>query len=395
MPQEPSTSGGQVGTGALYARFVEPLLRRDDGADAEQLSRLTLLALGQAALRRRWPLVSGSLEGLGAELQRRDPRLEQTLFGCRFANPVGLAAGFDKNGVAAAIWHRFGFGFAELGTITWQPQQGNPRPRLFRLAEERAALNRMGFNNDGARGVRRTLERQVLPPPGQRPAVLGINLGKSKAVSLEMAPDDYAASLELLAPLADYAVVNVSSPNTPGLRDLQEEAQLRRLVERLRRLPACPPLLVKIAPDLEDDAIDTIARLAYEEGLAGVIAVNTSVHRLGLDGRRLVATGRTLAEETGGLSGRPLRRRAVEVLRRLRATAGPALPLIGVGGIDSAEAAWERISAGASLIQIYTGWIYEGPALVPSILEGLSRQLDSHGCRTLSEVVGSGMPWRP
>lgn len=395
MPQEPSTSGGQVGTGALYARFVEPLLRRDDGADAEQLSRLTLLALGQAALRRRWPLVSGSLEGLGAELQRRDPRLEQTLFGCRFTNPVGLAAGFDKNGVAAAIWHRFGFGFAELGTITWQPQQGNPRPRLFRLAEERAALNRMGFNNDGARGVRRTLERQALPPPGQRPAVLGINLGKSKAVSLEMAPDDYAASLELLAPLADYAVVNVSSPNTPGLRDLQEEAQLRRLVERLRRLPACPPLLVKIAPDLEDDAIDTIARLAYEEGLAGVIAVNTSVHRLGLDGRRLVATGRTLAEETGGLSGRPLRRRAVEVLRRLRATAGPALPLIGVGGIDSAEAAWERISAGASLIQIYTGWIYEGPALVPSILEGLSRQLDGHGCRTLSEVVGSGMPWRP
>ncbi|WP_216920075.1 quinone-dependent dihydroorotate dehydrogenase [Synechococcus sp. CCAP 1479/9] len=395
MPQEPSTSGGQVGTGALYARFVEPLLRRDDGADAEQLSRLTLLALGQAALRRRWPLVSGSLEGLGAELQRRDPRLEQTLFGCRFTNPVGLAAGFDKNGVAAAIWHRFGFGFAELGTITWQPQQGNPRPRLFRLAEERAALNRMGFNNDGARGVRRTLERQLLPPPGQRPAVLGINLGKSKAVSLEMAPDDYAASLELLAPLADYAVVNVSSPNTPGLRDLQEEAQLRRLVERLRRLPACPPLLVKIAPDLEDDAIDTIARLAYEEGLAGVIAVNTSVHRLGLDGRRLVATGRTLAEETGGLSGRPLRRRAVEVLRRLRATAGPALPLIGVGGIDSAEAAWERISAGASLIQIYTGWIYEGPALVPSILEGLSRQLDGHGCRTLSEVVGSGMPWRP
>lgn len=395
MPQEPATSGDQVGTGALYARFIEPLLRRDDGADAEQLSRLTLLALGQAALRRHWPLVSGSLEGLGAELQRRDPRLEQTLFGCRFANPVGLAAGFDKNGVAAAIWHRFGFGFAELGTITWQPQPGNPRPRLFRLAEERAALNRMGFNNDGARAVRRTLERQGLPPPGQRPAVLGINLGKSKAVSLEMAPDDYAASLELLAPLADYAVINVSSPNTPGLRDLQAEAQLRRLVERLRRLPACPPLLVKIAPDLEDDAIDTIARLAYEEGLAGVIAVNTSVHRLGLEGRRLVATGRTLAEEAGGLSGRPLRRRAVEVLRRLRATAGPALPLIGVGGIDSAEAAWERISAGASLIQIYTGWIYEGPALVPSILEGLSRQLDDHGCRTLSEVVGSGMPWRP
>jgi dihydroorotate dehydrogenase len=332
--------------------------------------------------------------GLGEQLGRRDPRLEQTLFGCRFSNPVGLAAGFDKNGVAAAIWHAFGFGAAELGTVTWHPQTGNPRPRLFRLAHERAALNRMGFNNEGARAVRRLLERQGLPPPGQRPAVLGINLGKSRIVPLEQAADDYAASLELLAPLADYAVVNVSSPNTPGLRDLQEEGQLRRLVERLRRLPGCPPLLVKIAPDLEDDAIDSIARLAYEEGLAGVIAVNTSLDRLGLQERRLEATSRTLAEESGGLSGRPLRARALEVLRRLRATAGPALPLIGVGGIDSPQAAWERITAGAALIQVYTGWIFEGPQLVPSILEGLSQQLDRQGLGTISEAVGSGLSWR-
>jgi dihydroorotate dehydrogenase len=389
-PLDPPSPGG---TGALYRRFVEPLLRSDEGADAEQLSRITLTTLGQVALRRHWPLVSGTLAGLGSELQRRDARLQQTLFGCRFANPVGLAAGFDKNGVAAAIWHLFGFGFAELGTVTWQPQPGNPRPRLFRLAAERAALNRMGFNNAGARGVLRILERQQLPPPGQRPAVLGINLGKSRVTSLELAPDDYAASLELLSPLADYAVVNVSSPNTPGLRDLQEESQLRRLVERLRRLPACPPLLVKIAPDLEDDAIDAIARLAYEEGLAGVIAVNTSLDRLGLEGRRLAGSGRTLAEEAGGLSGRPLRQRALEVLRRLRATAGPALPLIGVGGIDSAETAWERLSAGASLVQVYTGWIYAGPDLVPTILEGLGRQLDRHGLRTIGEAVGSGLPW--
>lgn len=381
-------------TDALYRRFVEPLLRSDEGADAEQLSRLTLATLAQVALRRRWPLISGTLEGLGAELQRRDPRLQQTLFGCRFANPLGLAAGFDKNGVAAAIWHCFGFGFAELGTVTWHPQPGNPRPRLFRLAKERAALNRMGFNNDGARAVRRLLERQQLPPPGQRPAVLGINLGKSKATTLELAPDDYAASLELLSPLADYAVVNVSSPNTPGLRDLQEEGQLRRLVERLRRLPACPPLLVKIGPDLEDDAIDAIARLAYEEGLAGVIAVNTSLDRLGLEGRPLPQSGRNLAEEAGGLSGRPLRPRALAVLRRLRATAGPALPLIGVGGIDSPESAWERITAGASLVQVYTGWIYEGPALVPTILEGLVGQLERHGLATIGEAVGTGLPWR-
>jgi dihydroorotate dehydrogenase len=251
----------------------------------------------------------------------------------------------------------------------------------------------MGFNNEGARAVRRRLERQKLPPSGQRPAVLGINLGKSRNTPLDRAADDYAASLELLAPLADYAVVNVSSPNTPGLRELQGEAHLRRLVERLRRLPACPPLLVKIAPDLEDDAIDAIARLAYEEGLAGVIAVNSSLDRLGLERRRLAATGRPLAEESGGLSGRPLRPRAQAVLRRLRAAAGPALPLIGVGGIDSAEAAWERISAGASLVQIYTGWIYEGPALVPSILEGLGSQLDRHGLATIGEAVGSGVPW--
>ncbi|MFN9872020.1 MAG: quinone-dependent dihydroorotate dehydrogenase [Cyanobacteriota bacterium] len=394
MPSHPAEGRPPGGTEALYRRFVGPLLNRDDGADAEQLSRLTLTTLGQVALRRNWPLVRGTLEGLGAELQRRDPRLEQTLFGCRFPNPVGLAAGFDKNGVAAAVWDRFGFGFAELGTVTWYRQSGNPRPRLFRLAEERAALNRMGFNNDGAEAMRRCLERQALPAAGQRPAVLGINLGKSKLTPLERAPDDYASSLELLAPLADYAVVNVSSPNTPGLRDLQDETLLRRLVERLRRLPGCPPLLVKIAPDLEDDAIDAIARLAYEEGLAGVIAVNTSLDRLGLAERRLIQTGRPLAEEAGGLSGRPLRRRALEVLRRLRATAGPALPLIGVGGIDSPETAWERITAGASLVQLYTGWIYEGPDLVPAILEGLGRQLQLHGLATITDAVGTGLPWR-
>ena len=381
-------------TGTLYQRLVGPLLAADEGADAEQLSQLTLAALAQASLRRRWPGVSGALQGLAAELQRPDPRLEQSLFGCRFSNPVGLAAGFDKNAVAAGIWHCFGFGFAELGTITWHGQPGNPKPRLFRLAAEQAALNRMGFNNGGALEAKRTLERQNLLPPGQRPAVLGINLGKSKVTALDLAPDDYASSLELLAPLADYAVINVSSPNTPGLRDLQEEVQLRRLVERLRRLTACPPLLVKIAPDLEDDAIDSIARMAYEEGLAGVIAVNTSLNRLGLEHRRLAQTGRTLAEEAGGLSGVPLRARALEVLRRLRATAGPALPLIGVGGIDSPEVAWERITAGASLVQLYTGWIYQGPALVPRILEGFSRQLDAHGLAHIGEAVGSGLPWR-
>ena len=386
----PATS---LSSGAFYQRWLGPVLANDEGLDAEQLTRTALTALGQASLRRRWPVVSSVLDGLAGDLQRRDLRLEQVLFGCRFSNPVGLAAGFDKNGVAAGIWDRFGFGFTEVGTVTWHGQPGNPRPRLFRLAEEQAALNRMGFNNDGAQALLKTLQRQKLEPPGRRPAVLGINVGKSKITPLEQAPDDYASSLELLAPLADYAVINVSSPNTPGLRDLQDTTQLRRLVERMRRLPACPPLLVKIAPDLEDDAIDGIARLAFEEGLAGVIAVNTSLDRLGLAQRRLQQTGRTLAEEAGGLSGAPLRRRALEVIRRLRVSAGPTLPLIGVGGIDSPEVVWERISAGASLVQLYTGWIFKGPDLVPQILEGLQQQLDRHGLRTIREAVGSGLPW--
>lgn len=387
----PATS---LSSGAFYQRWLGPVLANDEGLDAEQLTRTALTALGQASLRRRWPVVSSVLDGLAGDLQRRDLRLEQVLFGCRFSNPVGLAAGFDKNGVAAGIWDRFGFGFTEVGTVTWHGQPGNPRPRLFRLAEEQAALNRMGFNNDGAQALLKTLQRQKLEPPGRRPAVLGINVGKSKITPLEQAPDDYASSLELLSPLADYAVINVSSPNTPGLRDLQDTTQLRRLVERLRRLPACPPLLVKIAPDLEDDAIDGIARLAFEEGLAGVIAVNTSLDRLGLARRRLQQTGRTLAEEAGGLSGAPLRHRALEVIRRLRVSAGPALPLIGVGGIDSPEVAWERISAGASLVQLYTGWIFKGPDLVPLILEGLQQQLDRHGLRSIREAVGSGLPWQ-
>ena len=381
-------------TNRLYQGWLGPILSKDDSIDAEKLNRVALLALGQLSRRRQWPGVPRVLEGLSRRLEHHDPRLEQTLFGCRFRNPVGLAAGLDKNGVAAAIWHHFGFGFAELGTITWHAQLGNPGPRLFRLAAEQAVLNRMGFNNNGAEHLLRTLELQAILPVKQRPAVLGLNFGKSRVTPLELAADDYACSLELLAPLADYAVINVSSPNTPGLLNLQDPSILRPLIERLRNLPGCPPLLVKIAPDLEDDVISNIAQLSYDQGLAGVVAVNTSLNRMGLADRRLMQTGRTLAEEAGGLSGAPLRRRALEVVRRLRASAGPCLPLIGVGGIDSPEAAWERITAGACLVQTYTGWIFQGPSLVPQILEGLCSQLDRHGFRHLSEAVGSGVPWR-
>ena len=382
-----------LSAGNLYQYFFSSILTKDEGLDAENLTQLALGTLGQVSLHRKWPGIKWLLANLAMDCQRHDVRLEQRLFGCRFKNPIGLAAGLDKNGVAAAIWDVFGFGFAELGTVTWHAQKGNPRPRLFRLATEQAALNRMGFNNNGAKMMKRTLEQQKLPHPGQRDSVLGLNLGKSKITTLDEAANDYASSLKTLASLADYIVINVSSPNTPGLRDLQHSKQLHPLVERLRESDNCPPLLVKIAPDLENEAIDDLARFSCEEGLAGLIAVNTSLDRLGLEKRVLSQTGLCLEEEAGGLSGVPLRKRGVEVIKRLRQTAGPSLPLIGVGGIDSPESVWERISAGASLVQIYTGWIFQGPDLIPRILEELLSQLDHHGFQNISEVIGSGAPW--
>ncbi len=381
-------------TDLLYQIGLGSFLSQDQGFDAESITQLALNTLGFVAVRRDWPIFSDALKICANDLQVRDSRLTQVLFGCNFSNPVGLAAGFDKNGVAAAIWNNFGFGFVELGTVTWYAQFGNPKPRLFRLAAEQAALNRMGFNNDGALAMIKTLQRQQLPPTGIRPFVIGLNLGKSRRVPVELAPDDYAMSLQHLAPLSDYVVINVSSPNTPGLRELQELDNLRQLIQRLKTLENCPPLLVKIAPDLENQAIEGIARLACEEKLAGIIAVNTSLDRFGLSKRILAQTGQTLEEEPGGLSGVPLRHRAVDVIRRLHSIGGSDLPLIGVGGIASPEAAWERIAAGASLVQLYTGWVFSGPGLVPRILEGFLTQMDQHGFKHISEVVGSGVPWK-
>ncbi len=379
---------------SLYQQLLNPILSKDEGLDPEQLTQLALITLKQISIYRDWPGVSTLLSRIAQELQHTDKRLEQKLFGCHFKNPIGLAAGFDKNGIAAGIWDCFGFGFAELGTVTFHAQPGNPRPRLFRLAKEQAALNRMGFNNDGAQVMQKTLQRQRVPLSSNRSIVLGINLGKSKITTLEQAPDDYAASLELLSTLTDYVVINVSSPNTPGLRALQEPGQLRRLIKRLKLLGDCPPLLVKIAPDLEDNEIRDIARLSSEEELAGLIAVNTSLNRLGLDQRVISQTGKTLAEEDGGLSGSPLCERALEVMRLLRKYSRKDLPLIGVGGIDSPKVAWERLTAGACLLEIYTGWIFKGPQLVPRVLEGFSEQLDHYGFQNISEAIGSNVPWK-
>ena len=377
----------------LYNILLGQLLSQDEGIDAEILTNSALNAIKFASLNRNFPLISNILLKASSDFQRNNSSLNQIVFGSHFKNPVGLAAGFDKNGVGAGLWNYFGFGFAELGTITWHAQEGNPKPRLFRIAKEKAALNRMGFNNQGAENFLKTIEKQKILAPGNRPCVLGINLGKSKITPLDEAHKDYSLSLKLLAPLSDYAVINVSSPNTPGLRSLQGTKQIKKLIRTLKDLPNCPPLLVKIAPDLSNEAIDEIARVAMENGIDGIIAINTSLDRFDLKNLK-IKTGNTLGQENGGLSGLPLQKRGLEVIRRLRRSTDNDLPLIGVGGIHSARAAWERITAGASLIQIYTGWIFEGPNLVPDILDGLILQMEKHGFRNIKEAIGSEEPWK-
>ena len=377
----------------LYNILLGQLLSQDEGIDAEILTNSALNVIKFASLNRNFPLISNILLKASSDFQRNNSSLNQIVFGSHFKNPVGLAAGFDKNGVGAGLWNYFGFGFAELGTITWHAQEGNPKPRLFRIAKEKAALNRMGFNNEGAENFLKTIEKQKILAPGNRPCVLGINLGKSKITPLDEAHKDYSLSLKLLAPLSDYAVINVSSPNTPGLRSLQGTKQIKKLISTLKDLPNCPPLLVKIAPDLSNEAIDEIARVAMENGIDGIIAINTSLDRFDLKNLK-IKTGNTLGQENGGLSGLPLQKRGLEVIRRLRRSTDNDLPLIGVGGIHSARAAWERITAGASLVQIYTGWIFEGPNLVPDILDGLIQQMEKHGFRNIKDAIGSEEPWK-
>ena len=377
----------------LYNILLGQLLSQDEGIDAEMLSNSALNAIKFASMNRNFPIISTILSKASSDFQRNNKSLNQIIFGSHFKNPLGLAAGFDKNGVGAGLWSYFGFGFAELGTITWHAQKGNPKPRLFRIAKEKAALNRMGFNNEGAERFLQTIEKQNIPEPGNRPCVLGINLGKSKITPLDEAHKDYALSLELLAPLSDYAVINVSSPNTPGLRSLQGTKQIKRLIKTLKDVPNCPPLLIKIAPDLSNEAIDEIARVGKENGIDGIIAINTSLNRFNLKHLK-IKTGNTLEKEHGGLSGLPLQNRGLEVITRLRKSTNNDLPLIGVGGISSAKSAWERITAGASLIQIYTGWIFEGPTLVPDILDGLILQMHKHGFRNINEAIGSKEPWK-
>ncbi|WP_066380385.1 quinone-dependent dihydroorotate dehydrogenase [Anabaena sp. CA = ATCC 33047] len=313
-------------------------------------------------------------------------RLEQNLFGLQFPNPVGLAAGFDKDGVASGIWSSMGFGFAELGTVTFVAQPGNPRPRLFRLPLDQAVLNRMGFNNRGAAVMAQRLsqEKQELTS-----IPIGINLGKSKVTPLEAAAEDYLQSFRLLKDLGDYFVVNVSSPNTPGLRSLQDATMLSSILDVLQtENNAQKPLFVKIAPDLEWEAIADIISLAKTYQLAGIIATNTTISRQGLKTQIIDKTGNSPEQEAGGISGAPVRDRSTEVIRFIWQQTQGQIPIIGVGGIFSPDDAWAKITAGASLIQVYTGWIYEGPMMVRRILEGLLSKLEQNHLSSISEAVG-------
>jgi dihydroorotate dehydrogenase len=296
---------------------------------------------------------------------RPDPALRTRALGLEFDSPFGVAAGFDKNAVAAAGLYSLGFGHVEVGTVTAVPQEGNPRPRLFRLVPDRAVVNRMGFNNRGAETAARTLRK--LRRRSKR-AVLGVNIGKSRVVDVADATDDYVRSTRLLAPLADYLVVNVSSPNTPGLRGLQAVETLRPLLEAVHAASGATPLLVKFAPDLPDDEIQAIARLAVELGLAGVIATNTTISREGLSTPDAVVR----AAGDGGLSGAPLKRRSLEALRLVRAVVPAEFCVISTGGVETATDVRERLAAGATLVQGYTAFLYRGPLWARQINRGLA-----------------------
>ena len=377
----------------LYQKLITPILKKDSGIDAEYLTNFSLNLLSFSSKKRHWPIISSIIKELNEELCVVDKRLNQNICGINFSNPLGLAAGFDKNGVAANIWRDFGFGFSEIGTVTQLCQPGNPKPRLFRLAEEEAALNRMGFNNNGAKTIIKNIQKQGIDFKKNRKNVcLGINFGKSRITPLSKVKEDYLNSLKLLIPYCDYAAINVSSPNTEGLRKLQNPVLLRDLLREFKILPNCPPLFVKIAPDLSYQDIDDICQLIIEEKIDGIIATNTSLDRLGLEKRKIEQTGLTLSEEKGGLSGKPIQQKANKIIRHIH-NLDKNIILIGVGGINSPESAWERICSGASLVQIYTGWIYKGPQLVPDILHGLLKQLEIHKLSNIKDAIGSGLKW--
>jgi dihydroorotate dehydrogenase len=356
---------------SLYTWAIRPALF---ALDAERAHDLMMNAMRQPLVQRALRVVAPPQAG---------DSLRQQVLGLAFDNPIGLAAGLDKQGTAAGAWAAMGFGFVEIGTVTPRPQPGNPRPRLFRLPDDLAIINRFGFNSAGAAGVAQNLAAGL--PSSIR---IGINVGKNKETPNERAADDYVRAVETLHPFAGYFVVNVSSPNTEGLRDLQESRTLRALIEqvaqRVREVttPRVVPVLMKVSPDMTASDLVRSADAAVEGGAAGVIATNTTLRREG------VRTSGSLARETGGLSGAPLRAAANEACRVLFTHLGSSVPIVGVGGVFSADDAYERIRAGARLVQLYTGLIYEGPGVIPRILRGLAERLQRDGFSNVAEAVG-------
>ena len=353
----------------IYRTVVRPALFRIDPEASHEAALAILEAAG--------PIMS-RLGSLRARVD--DPRLATTVCGITFPSPVGLAGGFDKAAQAMWAWPALRFGFVEVGTVTAQPQPGNPRPRLFRLPEDAALVNRLGFNSPGADAVARRLaaiRRRPYPVP------LGVNIGRSRAVGNEAAPDDYAYSFDKLHGFADFLVANLSSPNTPGLRSLQARAAIVPLLDRLaqrNRALGEKPLFVKVAPDLTDEELEEIAS-AIAGRAHGLVATNTTVRRDGLRG--------AARDEPGGVSGRPLGDLNTRVIRTLYRLTRGRVPIIGVGGIFNAHDAYEKIKAGASLIEIYTGFVYEGPAAPRRILGGLRDLLARDGFTNIAQAVGA------
>jgi dihydroorotate dehydrogenase len=331
----------------LYERLVRPMLF---SIEAEVAHHLTIASLRRAS---HFDLALRALKWF------TPPSKPKTLFGLTFPNPIGLAAGLDKNGVALPAWAALGFGFIEIGTVTAMAQPGNPKPRVCRLPEQKALINRLGFNNDGADVIAKRLRR--LRGSGRWPAVpVGINIGKSKTTPIERATDDYLYSFRVLRDFADYITLNVSSPNTPGLRELQEPAALSRLLHAIGSEPGpvAKPVVVKISPDLSTAQLDAVLAACEENGVAGIIATNTTLDHSSIPPE---------LDEEGGLSGAPLREKSTALVRDIAANS--KIPVIASGGICDAESASEKVDAGAQLVQLYTGFVYRGPQLLREIME--------------------------
>ena len=361
----------------LYKKLIRPLLFL---GDPEKTHEQTLALLSRIT----------PFEPLLEQMfSVRDARLQVRLGPLLFPNPVGLAGGFDKNGIAVRTVAAFGFGFMEIGAVTALAQPGNPKPRLYRLPEDQALINRLGFNNEGAAAIAARLK--ALRENGNPLKIpLGINLGRSKIVETKDAVADFLSAFDQVYPYGDFFTLNVSSPNTPQLRDLQEknllQGLLRAIQEKNRELAGRfahkpKPVWVKIAPDMEFSQVDDIIGVALREKISGIIATNATAY--------LRETLTYASKETGGLSGKPLRALATSFVRHLYRAVGVNLPIIGVGGIFSAEDAYEKIKAGASAVQIYTGFVYEGPAAVKRINQGLIRLMERDGCKSITEAVGS------